>query len=101
MPTTYNDRFVTGLISITWREVLTQSLHDKYFSTPHTVYKINQLGGGAGRGRAGQERRRDNPDQRIASDASSVSECVKKPYYTMRNCYWNLNSFIANSLNLN
>ena len=76
MRTTYNDRFVTGLISITWREVLTQSLHDKYFSTPHTVYKINQLGGGAGRGRAGQERRRDNPDQRIASDASSVSECV-------------------------
>ena len=56
--------------------MLTQSLHDKYFSTPHTVYKINQLGGGAGRGRAGQERRRDNPDQRIASDASSVSECV-------------------------
>ncbi|XP_067950783.1 lysosomal cobalamin transporter ABCD4-like isoform X2 [Watersipora subatra] len=52
---------VTGFLFISWRESLTQALHNKYFSGPYTTYKAND-----------QHAEKDNPDQRIASDASAV-----------------------------
>ena len=54
-------RLVTGFLYISWRDSLTKSLHKKYFATAQSTYRANE------------QTDKDNPDQRIASDASAVS----------------------------
>jgi len=53
---------ITGLLYIYWREILTKHLQKLYFNDPLSVYKVIVL-----------QANRDNPDQRIASDAGAVA----------------------------
>ncbi|KAF6039456.1 ABCD4 [Bugula neritina] len=61
---------ITGIIFVSWRDVLTLSLHKDYYANTLSTYRANQIAAADPHTNVVN----DNPDQRIASDAKAVCD---------------------------